>query len=431
MGSIFSHLFIILIRGVTHWSPLSLVNEFTIASLLTHFYKLISITLGKVNKLSRYEALGVDVKKKGIESFKQVVSNLYPDAFCVIQRDPDYPDTGLVFHTDSAGSKPILAYICYRETGEAEWFSGLAQDSLAMNINDLVCVGARPVSFVDYVAFNTLLIKRVDMLKALSNGFNSCLNILAGEDTPIMFAGGETADLPDLLRTLDVCVTMFGRVPLSKVVTGEMIKPGDKIIGVRSGGKIRYEKGENSGIMSNGHTLARSCLMKPDYVEKYPEVSHPARDRYTGKYNVNDYLDELSSTVGEALLAPTRFFSPIELKVLEKYSSDIHGMVHNTGGGNTKCLRLGKGIQYIKNMPPHDPVFDLIHRESHVDWREMNQDFNMGVGFEFIVNSAIAEDVLSTIEQYSVGALIIGECKEATKENKLTIESNNGKYQYS
>ena len=381
--------------------------------------------------MSRYEALGVDVKKKGIESFKQVVNNLYPDAFCVVQRDPDYPDTGLVVHTDSAGSKPIMAYICYRETGDAEWFSGLAQDSLAMNINDLVCVGAKPVSFVDYVAFNTLLIKRVDMLKALSDGFGSCLDVLEKEGTPVLFAGGETADLPDLLRTLDVCVTMFGRVPLSSVVTGDMIKPGDKIIGIRSGGKIRYEKGENSGIMSNGHTLARSCLMKPEYVEKYPEISHPARGRYTGRYNYDDYIDELGSTVGEALLSPTRLFSPIALKVLEKYGSDIHGMVHNTGGGNTKCLRLGKGIQYVKKMPPHDPIFDLIHRESGVEWREMYQDFNMGVGFEFIVDSSIAEDVLSTVEQYGVGVSLIGDCKESQKENTLTIESANGKYSYS
>jgi phosphoribosylformylglycinamidine cyclo-ligase len=381
--------------------------------------------------LSRYEALGVDVKKKGIESFKQVVDNLYPDAFCVIQRDPAYPDTGLVVHTDSAGSKPIMAYISYRESGNAAWFSGLAQDALAMNINDLVCVGADPVSFVDYVAFNTLLIKRVDMLVALSNGFGDCLKVLEGEGTPVMFAGGETADLPDLLRTLDVCVTIFGRVPLSKVVTGEMITPGDKIIGVQSGGKIRYEKDVNSGIMSNGHTLARSCLMKPEYVEKYPEISHPARGRYTGRYSYDDFIDELDSTVGEALLCPTRLFSPLALKVFEKHGSRVHGMVHNTGGGNTKCLRLGKGIKYVKNMPSHDPIFDLIQKESGVEWREMYQDFNMGVGFEFIVEPDLAEDVLSLIERYGVGASVIGHCVKSKVRNKLTIQSSVGKFQYS
>ena len=372
----------------------------------------------------------MDVKKKGIEHFKQVVSNLYPDAFCVVQRDPDYPDTGLVVHTDSAGSKPIMAYICYRETDDADWFSGLAQDALAMNINDLVCVGAKPVSFVDYVAFNTLLIKRVDMLRALSEGFGACLKILEDENAPVLFAGGETADLPDLLRTLDVCVTMFGRVPLTKVITGDEIKPGDKIIGVRSGGKIRYETGINSGIMSNGHTLARSCLMKPEYVAKYPEISHPARGRYTGRYSYDDYVDELGSTVGEALLCPTRLFSPIALKVLEKHGSTVHGMVHNTGGGNTKCLRLGKGIRYVKEMPPHDPIFDLIQHESSVEWREMYQDFNMGVGFEFIVDPEAAEDILSVIEGYGVDAQVIGRCEASKSGNKLELKSGKGRFEY-
>ncbi len=190
--------------------------------------------------MSRYEELGVDIKKKGIETFKSVIENLYPDAFCVIQRDPIDPGMGLVTHTDSAGSKPIMSYINYKETGDASWFTGLAQDALAMNINDLVCVGADPVTFVDYVAFNTLLIDRIELLKALSHGFGGCLEVLSKEKTPVMFAGGETADLPDLLRTLDVCVTMFGRMPLDRVISGDKIRPGDVIIGVRSGGKIRY-----------------------------------------------------------------------------------------------------------------------------------------------------------------------------------------------
>jgi len=381
--------------------------------------------------MSRYEELGVDIKKKGIETFKSVIDNLYPDAFCVIQRDPADHDMGLVTHTDSAGSKPIMSYINYRETGDASWFTGLAQDSLAMNINDLVCVGAAPVTFVDYVAFNTLLIDRVELLKALSNGFGGCLDVLKKEGAPVMFAGGETADLPDLLRTLDVCVTMFGRMPLNRVITGEKIKPGDVIIGVRSGGKIRYEDGVNSGIMSNGQTLARTCLMTPDYVEKYPEISHPARGRYTGSFKYDDYVDELGSTVSEALLSPTRLFSPIALKVLESHHGAIHGMVHNTGGGNTKCLRMGKGIQYVKDsMPDPDPIFELIKKESGVTWEEMYQDFSMGVGFEFIVDPDLAEDILSVIEGYGVGASIIGRCQEAEGSNTLRIETDKGSYSY-
>lgn len=382
--------------------------------------------------MSRYEELGVDVKKKGIESFKAVIENEYPGAFCVIQKDPADPTMGLVTHTDSAGSKPIMAYINYKETGDASWFNGLPQDALAMNINDLVCVGANPVTFVDYVAFNTLIIDRVDMLAALSNGFGHCMNVLKEEGYPVLFAGGETADLPDLVRTLDVSVTMFGRAPLSEIIAGDQIKPGDVIIGVRSGGKIRYEKGENSGIMSNGHTLARSSLITPKYVGKYPEISHPAKGRYTGPYKYDDYIDDLGMEVGEALLCPTRLFSPIAMKVLEKHRADVHGMVHNTGGGNTKCIRLGSGIKYIKDsLPNHDPIFDLIKKESGVTWEEMYQDFNMGVGFEFIVDKDSAEEVLSIIEGHGVGASVIGRCQETSGPNSLEITSKTGAFKYS
>jgi phosphoribosylformylglycinamidine cyclo-ligase len=382
--------------------------------------------------LSRYEELGVDVKKKGIESFKSVITNLYPEAFCVIQQDPDYQDMGIVTHTDSAGSKPILSYISYRESGDADWFSGLAQDALAMNINDLVCVGAKPISFVDYIAFNTLLIERVELLKAISSGFGYCLDTLQNENTSVLFAGGETADLPDLLRTLDICVTMFGRMPLNQVISGKQIQPGDLIIGVRSGGKIRYEKGINSGIMSNGHTLARSCLLDPSYVKKYPEISHSAKGRYTGRFSNDDYINELDTTVGEALLHPTRLFSPIASKVLSKLGSDVHGMVHNTGGGQTKCLRLGKGLCYNKNnLPNPDPMFVLIKNESGVEWQEMYQVFNMGVGFEFIVDPELAEDALSIIEDFNVGVSVIGHCEEVKGDNSLVIDSSYGKFVYS
>ena len=171
--------------------------------------------------------------------------------------------------------------------------------------------------------------------------------------------------------------------------------------------------------------------MKPEYVAKYPEISHPARGRYTGRYAYDDYVDELDSTVGEALLCPTRLFSPIALKILDWYGESVHGMVHNTGGGNTKCLRLGRGIKYIKEMPRHDPIFDLIQHESKVDWREMYQDFNMGIGFEFIVDPDGVEDVLTVIEEYGVGASIIGRCMKSLGENTLVLSSEKGKFEYS
>jgi phosphoribosylformylglycinamidine cyclo-ligase len=373
--------------------------------------------------LSLYESLGVDVKKRGIESFKGSLDNLFPGAFCVVQRDPSDPSTGIVCHTDSAGSKPIQAYLMYRETGEARWLRGLAQDALAMNVNDILCVGAMPVTFVDYVAFNTLSIDRVELLAALAGGFAHCKRVLTDEGVPIMFAGGETADLPDLIRTLDVSVTIFGRVPLDDVITGERIGPGDVIVGLRSGGGVRFEEGVNSGIMSNGHTLARNSLLKMSYLEKYPELSHPGHGRFTGRFKVDDHLDELGMTVGEALLSPTRLYAPIAVAVLRKVGRDVHGMVHNTGGGQTKCLRLGRGVHYIKDsLPEPDPIFGLIEAEAKVDPREMYQDFNMGVGFEFIVEPSAVDDVLNISEGFGLGVQVIGRCEKSREGNALTIK---------
>jgi phosphoribosylformylglycinamidine cyclo-ligase len=183
--------------------------------------------------------------------------------------------------------------------------------------------------------------------------------------------------------------------------------------------------------MSNGQTLARSCLISPKYVGKYPEISHPQRGRYTGPYKYDDYVDSLDSTVSEALLCPTRLFSPVALKVLEKHRADVHGMVHNTGGGNTKCIRLGRKIKYIKdNMPEADPIFSLIKEESGVTWEEMYQDFNMGVGFEFIVEKDSAEEILSVIEGFGVEAVIIGRCEEGEGENSLELSSSFGSFLY-
>ncbi len=380
---------------------------------------------------SRYRELGVDVRKPGIERFKGAVDNLYPGAFCVVQRDPSEAGRGMVLHTDSAGSKPVQAYIMYRETDDASWFKGLAQDALAMNVNDVLCVGVEPVSFVDYIAFNTLRIDRVKMLSALADGFTACKDTLAKGGLPLAFAGGETADIPDVLRTLDVCVTIYGRVKLDRVITGEAIKPGDAIVGLRSGGPSRYEEGDNSGIMSNGHTLARTCLLSSEYLAKYPEISHPAKGRYTGRFRIGDEPDGLGLTVGEALLSPTRLFAPIAAATLKKVGSGVHAMVHNTGGGQTKCLRLGKNIHYIKdNLPEPDPIFRLIQKEARVDWREMYQDFNMGVGFEIIVDIESVEQVLTTAKKFGVGAQVIGRCEASETENRLDIEAVTGKYRY-
>lgn len=381
--------------------------------------------------LSKYQSLGVDVRKKGIEAFSRVVDNLFPGAFCVVQRDPGDPIMGLVSHADSAGSKPIQAYLHWRETEDPSWFKGLAQDVVSMNLDDILCVAAEPISFIDYIAFNTLLIDRLELLRALAEGFSDCFGMMSEQGLKVLFAGGETADLPDQMRTLDVSGSIFGRVSLEKVVTGEKIVPGDLIIGLRSGGKVRYEKGVNSGIMCNGLTLARSSLMNAGYLERYPELAHPGRARFTGRHRFDEYVDDLQMTVGEALLSPTRVFAPVAAAVLEKVAPNVHGMVHNTGGGQTKCLRLGKGIHFLKDsVPEADPIFRLIQSEAKVQWREMYQDFNMGIGFEFIVEPSVAEEVITVAEGFRLDATVIGRCERSPSGNTLAIDSDYGKFTY-
>lgn len=382
---------------------------------------------------SKYAESGVDVKKRGVEFFKGIINDLFPEAFCVVSEDPSLPGFGIVTHVDGAGSKPVQAYLHWRETGDISWFMGLAQDALAMNIDDIICVGAAPINFVDYVAVNPLRVDKVGLLKALSDGFRECVSTLESLGVKIMFSGGETADLPDQLRTLDVAVTMNGRVNLSKVLSGGKIEPGDVIIGFRSGGKTKYEKRENSGIMCNGITLARLCLMHKDYQEKYPEILEggDGRRSYYGRFRFDDYVDDLGMTIGEAILSPTRFYAPVILKIVDELGDHISGLFHNTGGGQTKCLRVGRNIHYIKdNLFNPDPIFILIQRESNESWRAMFENYNMGVGFEVVAKPEAADDIISISEKFNLEAKIIGRCERSAGKNRLTIRSRYGSFQY-
>jgi len=383
--------------------------------------------------MSKYAELGVDVEKRGIECFQPLIENLYPTAFSVITQDPDFPDYVECMHTDSAGSKPIQSYLHWKETGNIEWFKGLAQDVLAMNINDIACVGAlRNPVFVDYIAINPFRLPKQEVLKMLSLGFKECLEVLKNNGIKIRFAGGETADLPDQIRTLDVSGAIHAKAKKNEVITGDRIKEGDIIIGLRSGGRTKYEKKENSGIMCNFITLARHCLMKKDYERKYQEIRDSEGGKYYGRFKIVDFIDELGMTVGEAILSPMRFFAPVISKTLEKFGPHVKGMVHNMGGGQTKCLRLGRNVHFIKDsLPDPDPIFILIQKESKETWRNMYAGGNMGIGIDVIVSLEAAEDILSVPESFSLGAQIIGKCEKSKDErNKLTIHSPFGKFQY-
>jgi len=372
---------------------------------------------------SEYEKLGVDAQKKDIHRiFGDIQDNLYPNAFCVITTDPDFPEYGSVLHTDSAGSKPIQNYIHYKETGDINCFKPLAQDTIAMNLNDIICVGAKPLSFIDYVAINGFKLPKSDLLQILKDGFVECFQTLRKYGVEIQFGGGETADLPDQLRTLDVSGALSGRVKIKNVITGQEIDDNCVIIGLRSGGKTKYETTENSGMMCNGITLARHCLMKKDYEEKFPEIK--GETSYFGKFKTDQYLDALNMTVGEAIMSETRIFAPVVLKILEKYGLHVKGLIHNTGGGQTKCLKLGCNVHYIKDQIfSADPIFPLIQKESKETWRSMFEGYNMGTGFELIVDREVGEEILRIPEIYKLDAAIVGYCKQSKTGNRVTIHT--------
>jgi phosphoribosylformylglycinamidine cyclo-ligase len=380
---------------------------------------------------SKYAKAGVDVKKKGIEIFKKTIHNIFPNAFCVVLEDPDLPKFGLVTHADSAGSKPVQAYLHWKETSNIKWFKSLAQDVLAMNLNDIVCVGAQAINFIDYIALNPSKVPKIDLLKIINSGFKESLETLERNGIKVFFSGGETADLSDQLRTFDISGTINGRVELSKAIDGTKIKPGDVIVGLRSGGKTKYEKNQNSGIMCNGLTLARLCLMSKNYQKKYPEIADPDGEGYYGKYKFDHYLDELGMTVGEAIISPMRFFVPVINKILDGFRESISGLVHNMGGGLTKCLRIGKNIHYIKdNLIKADPIFKLIQKESAEKWKNMFENYNMGIGFEVFTQKEVAEEIIKISESFSLEAKIIGKCEKSDGKNKLTIKSSFGKFLY-
>lgn len=441
-------------------------------------------------KKTIYASLGVEARKESIAALKSTTERLFPYSFCDITRDPDFPDYGLVTHTDGAGGKPIVNYLMYRESGDSSYFFPIAQDVVAMNLDDIICIGAHPITFVDYIAINPFTINKKDFCDNIANGFQYTFNTLNTFDITgtidITFSGGETADLPDQLRTVDVSGTIIGRVLLSEAITGNDIEHGNIIIGLRSGGKTSYEKIENSGLMCNGITLARHSLLELDYVLKYPEIADmyarkrilekfvgkeleiPSKETeenygvfldkqirketglgiedaflraigegchegilYWGKYKIDDYIDELEMTIDEALICPTRLFAPVIKKILDKQRENVTSLVHNTGGGQTKCLNIGKNIHYVKDNPIEpDPIFELIQKESNADWKEMYQNFNMGGGFDVIIKEEALDDILDVCDKFGIGAQKIGFCEKITGKNKVTISTEYGRFEY-
>lgn len=383
-----------------------------------------------------YSKLGVSASKKELhEAIKNLDKGLFPGAFCKIVKDiADRDDYCSIFHSDSAGTKTNLAYLYYKETGDLSIFKGVVQDAIVMNIDDLLCVGVNnDIILSNTIGRNKDLITG-DILAILIKAIEDFSEELTSMGLPIITCGGETEDVGDIIKTLTVGVTVFTTINKKQVIDASNIQPNDVIVGLASFGKSKYEKEYNSGIGSNGLTLARHGTLNHKYYSKYPECFNTNLEEETvffGKHEIEDRVDGLPITVGKALLSPTRTFTPIIVEILNKHHNKIHGIIHNTGGGQTKCLNFGRGIKYVKdNLFETPPIFQIIQNSSKASWKEMFQVFNMGNRMEIMTDENTAEEILKISKSFGVEGQIIGRCEKAEGKNILFIKSDYGTFDY-
>jgi phosphoribosylformylglycinamidine cyclo-ligase len=385
----------------------------------------------------RYAMRGVSASKEDVHNaIKNIDKGLFPKAFCKIV--PDYltndEDYCLIMHADGAGTKSSLAYMYWKETGDISVWKGIAQDALIMNIDDLLCVGATDnILLSSTIGRNKNLIP-AEVISAIINGTEELIQELKSFGVTIHSTGGETADVGDLVRTIIVDSTVTARMKRSKVIDNANIKPGDVIVGMASFGQANYEKNYNGGMGSNGLTSARHDVFANYLADKFPESfdsSVPKDLVYSGNIKLTDSVENSPIDAGKLVLSPTRTYAPIIKAILDKYtSSDIHGMVHCSGGAQTKVLHFVDNVHVIKdNLFPVPPLFQLIQEQSKTDWKEMYQVFNCGHRMEVYVPQEIANDILAISNSFGVEAQIVGRV-EASETKKLTIESEFGKFEY-
>jgi phosphoribosylformylglycinamidine cyclo-ligase len=388
-----------------------------------------------MSQVSKYNQRGVSAKKEDVHhAIKDFDQGLYPNAFCkiipdILGGDETYCN---IMHADGAGTKSSLAYMYWRETGDYAVWKGIAHDALIMNIDDLLCVGATDnILMSSTIGRNKLKISG-DVLMNILKGFDETINELARWGVHVHLTGGETADVGDIVRTIIVDATVMCRMKRSEVIETN-IQPGDVIIGLASSGKAVYESVYNSGIGSNGLTSARHDLFVNYLAEKYPESYDdliPKSLVYTGKYQLTQMLDELGTDAGKLLLSPTRTYAPLIKRVLDRFRPQIHGMIHCSGGGQTKVLKFVHDLHIIKdNMFELPPLFRMIHESSETDWEEMYEVFNMGHRFEIYTPAAIAADIINMAGELGIEARIVGRT-ESYAGHKLTIQSPYGTFTY-
>ena len=385
---------------------------------------------------SRYEKRGVSASKEDVRNaIKNLDKGLFPKAFCkivpdILTGDPEYC---LVMHADGAGTKSSLAYVYWRETGDMSVWSGIAQDAVVMNIDDLLCAGITDnILLSSTIGRNKRLIPG-EVISAIIEGTKSFIDKMRSSGINITFAGGETADVGDLVRTVVVDSTVVARIKRSDVIDNSDIAPGDVIAGLSSFGKSSYEDEYNGGIGSNGLTSARHDVFSSDTAKKYPESYDDGMPRdliYLGTRKLTEKEPETGLSVGKLMLSPTRTYAPVIREVSERYRSIIHGMVHCSGGGQTKILRFADKIHVIKdNLFPVPPLFEMIQRESGVDWKEMYETYNMGHRMEIYVSPEYADDIVSVSKKYNVDARIIGRVEKSSRK-KLTVIGEKGTFEY-
>lgn len=384
---------------------------------------------------TRYNLRGVSAGKEDVHNaIKNVDKGLFPQAFCKIV--PDHlsgdEDYCIVMHADGAGTKSALAYMYWKETGDVSVWKGIAQDALIMNIDDLLCVGATDKILLSSTIGRNKNLITGDVLSAIINGTEELLEGLRNQGIGIHSTGGETADVGDLVRTIIVDSTVVCRMKRSDVISNRTIQAGDVIVGLASFGQATYEDQYNGGMGSNGLTSARHDVFNKTLAEKYPESFDPAVPSdlvYSGSKNLTDETIT-SLDAGQMVLSPTRTYAPIIKKILDEHRADIHGMVHCSGGAQTKVLHFVNDVHIIKdNLFPTPPLFEMIQEESGTTWEEMYKVFNMGHRMELYVPEEIAEKIIAISESFNVNGQIIGRV-EAADSKKLTIKSPHGEFLY-
>ena len=387
-------------------------------------------------KENRYNQRGVSADKEDVHhAIKNMDKGLFPKAFCKIVADylTDDKDYCLVMHADGAGTKSSLAYMYWKETGDIKLWKGIAQDALIMNIDDLLCVGATDnIMLSSTIGRNKSLING-EVLSQIINGTEELLATYKKLGIHIISTGGETADVGDLVRTIIVDSTVVARMKRKDVIDNKNITVGNVIVGLSSSGKATYETEYNGGMGSNGLTSARHDVFSKILAEKYPESFDPSMPVdlvYSGTKNLTDPVEGSVLDAGKLVLSPTRTYAPIIKVILDKYRSKINGMVHCSGGAQTKVLHFVDNVHVIKdNLFALPPVFRLIQEQSGTDWKEMYKVFNMGHRMELYVPEEIAQEIISISKSFNVDAQIIGRV-EHFKGKKLTINSEFGTFTY-